>query len=63
MSTVQIKHWNRKGYLPLGPCSQKNCEREGDQIVGGKLFCSRHLTLTLVAPRPANLPPGGRIGR
>jgi hypothetical protein len=63
MSTVRIKHLNSKGFLPLGHCSQANCERPGDEIANGKVYCSRHLTITLVLPKTQNLKPGRGIGR
>lgn len=64
MSIVRIKHNHRKqGYLPLGKCSHPNCDRDGEEIEGGKLVCGRHLTLTLTTAQSQNLRAGQRIGR
>jgi hypothetical protein len=64
MSTVRIKHWdNKKGFMPLGVCAQPNCGRQGDEISNGKVYCSRHLTLTLVMPKASMLRPGQGFGR
>lgn len=64
MSTVRIKmHYGKGGYLPLGKCAQPNCGREADEIVNGKVFCSRHLTVTLATAQPRNLRPGQGFGR
>lgn len=64
MSTVRIKHWGRNsGFLPLGKCSNPNCDRPGEEFHDGQLFCSRDLTLTLKPQQMGNVKPGQRIGR
>lgn len=65
MSTVRIKHFNSKGFLPLGTCSQPNCEQAGSEIgADGKVHCSRHLTVTTITPHRAQaLRPGQGFGR
>jgi hypothetical protein len=67
MSTTRIKGWGRNsgGFLPLGKCSNPNCDKPGEEFDNGQLYCARDLSLTLSRKAPAiqNVRPGQRIGR
>jgi len=50
--------------LELGLCDTQGCDRQGEEVLHGKVACSRHLRLLLVTPTPVRPSrPGTHIGR